>query len=321
MAPHRGFGACLGIGVESTWGTAVSRTNWIRANSLGLRRVRAKERVPHLGHYGQTSTMDRDFFIASDFSEGAISFPVAYNDSSVLLLRHALGANAAPAGSDPYTHTLTLASPGSTGLTLEQISGTIGGAGNMTEVFEGALANTTRLMVEAGGLMSCEINYIAQTSGGLAAAGTPSLNTTREYIAHNHAGSLTHGGTAMVVRSLEVNLNRNLERNHELGSLNTSVPVEGGLDLEVEATVLWQAATAHSRYLDDTQGDLAVTFTGTSSRALVLTAHNALIIDRSAPVSSKGGILETIRFRCYADSSDQGLSLAFTNGNATHDVN
>lgn len=321
MAKHRGFGAWVGLGVESTWGTPVARTNFLRVQSAGLRRTRTKTRVPHLGHFGQVSTMDRDFYVESDFAGGPIAWPVAYNDSSALLFRHIFGTNV-DSGAGPFTHTMTLSSPPPTGLTIEQMSGTAGGSGNMSEVFEGCLINSARLSVEAGQLLMAELDVIAETSQGLVAGGAPTLNTTREYVQHQHLGSsITLGGTAFPCKSFTINVNRNLERNHELGSLFTQVPIEGGLDIEIEATVLWEVDTWDTRYLADTQGSFVATFTGTAPHVLAFTAHNCLITDNGRSVSSKGAVQQSLKLRPFADGTNQGLTAVFTNSNATHLIN
>jgi hypothetical protein len=317
MAVHRGFGATIGLGEEVTWGTAVARTHWLRPMRTGLRRTRTHVPLATLGDLSQTSTIDKTFYVESDFAGGSFQIPMAYDDSTLLVLKHLLGGLATSGASAPYTHALTPASL-PVGLTIEQINGTPG-TGNMTEVFEGCRLTSGRISIEAGGIMMLEAEVIAETSGGLAAAGTPTYNTTREYIKHNHAGTMTVGGTNHPLRSLSISIDRGLQRNHELGSLLTKEPVEERLSIEIETTVLWQAATWHGNYLADTQGDLSLVFTGTGDNGLTLTASNLLVIDRSSDVSGPGGILETIRYKAFADATgaDQGLSFSFTNDNAT----
>jgi hypothetical protein len=319
-AVHRGFGASIGIGVESVYGTPVARTNWLRGTTVSGRRTLDKPLVPHLGDLSQVSTMMRNFYTASDNASGTISYPLAYDDSSVLLARHTFGTNA-DGGAGPFTHTMTLSSPLPGPLTVEQISGTPA-TGNMTEVFTSCLINTTRYIFEVGKIAMVEHDFIAQTSGGLVAAGTPSQNVTREYVQHQQAGtSFSVFGSVLAVRKFTIAINRNLQRNQELGALTTQIPIEGGLEIEMEAQVLWQSATWYTNYLNSTQGNLQLTFTGTSSRSLAITSQNVLVVDRSAPVNTAGGILETIKLRPHADASNQGLSMVFTNGNAVHTSN
>lgn len=318
---NRGFGGTLGIGIEGTWGTPVARTNWLPIVSAGLRRNRNREVSPNLGYLGQVSTMPRDFYVTNDFAGGPLTLEVAFDDSSVLLARHIFGTNT-DTGVGPFTHTMTLSSPLPTGLTMELISGTAAsGGGNMTEVFEGCLVNSARYYVESGKKMLLDLDIMAETSGGLVAAGTPTYNVTREYVQHRQMGTMTLGGTTVPVKSLEITINRNLSRNQELGSLLTQRPVEDRLDIEIAASVLWQQPDWDTKYLADSQGALAVTFTGTSNRTLAIAAQNVLVMDTGRQVNTAAGINQTIRLRPFADATNQGLSFAFTNANAVHTTN
>lgn len=318
---NRGFGAVIGAGVESTWGTVVARTVWKRVTSAGLRRTRSRSIVPVLGDLAQVSTNPRDFYVENDFAGGPISMPMAYDDATVLFCRHLLGANV-DSGAGPFTHTQTLASPGQVGLSIEQISGTpASGGGFMAEVFEGCSINGGRISVEAGKLMMLDLDIIAETSQGLVAPGTPTYNTTLQHIAHQHAGTLAIGGTNFPVKSFAISVARNLSRNQELGSLLTQRPVEDRLDIEIDATVLWQQSNWDANYLADTQGTLTLTFTGTSNRALAITAHNVLVMDVSRPVSSAGGIQQSVKMKTFSDNTNQGLNLVFSNANATSLIN
>jgi hypothetical protein len=320
---NRGFGATAGFGIEATWGTPVARTNWMPVVSAGLRRTRNRQDSPNLGYLGQASTMPRNFYLENDFAGGPITTEVAFDDSSVLLARHIFGTNV-DSGGGPFTHTMTLSSPLPTGLTIEQISGTpASGGGNVAEVFEGCLINSARYYVEHGKRMMVDLDIIAETSQGLVASGTPTYNTAREFITHNMMGTLTLGGTSCAVKSLAITISRNLERNGELGSLFTQRPVENRLQVEIDANVLWQQSTWDTNYLADTQGALAVTFTGTSSRTLVIAGQNVAVWDVGRAVSSAAGIQQSIKLRPFADANgtNQGLSFAFTNANAVHTTN
>lgn len=321
MTIHRGFGASIGIGVESTWGTAVSRTNWLRAASHGVIRKRTKNMIPHLGGAGEASTNYRYFYNESDFVEGPIAFPVAYDDSSVLMLRHILGANAT-AGAGPYTHTLTLGSPLPNGLTLEMISGTAGsGTAKVAEVFEGCLLGSARLEVSAGGVMTCETQVMGETSQGIVSPGTPTYSSSQEWVQHSHAGTFTVFGSTVKVQSMSINIDRGLQRNHELGSLLTSQPYEGRLQVDVDLTTMWQSDTFYDALLADTQNDATITFTGTGNNALAITLQNAVAMEVSRPVNGAEGISQTIRMRCFSDGTDEGLKMVFTNDNVAHSTN
>ena len=320
-AVHRGFGATLGIGAEVTWGTAVARTNWIRLISESLKRAIAKEKVPHLGSFGQVSTNYQHRFTREDFAGGQIVFPFAYDDSSVMLARNALGANV-DSGAGPYSHLLTLASPNPYPMTLEVIRGTASsGSGHPAEVFEGCLISDFELSMENGGLLTCSADVIAETSGGPVAAGSPSYSSGGEWVKHNHLSSLTFNSTQRKLKSFKINVKRNLDRNHELGSLLTSIPVENRLEIGFEIQMLWQSVDWMTEFLADTSSDLLIALAGTGDNAMDITLHNANIDDVSNPVSSAGGVMRTITGTAYADATDQGLSIEISNGSALATAN
>ena len=317
--PVRGFGLTLGLGEESTWGTAVARSNWLRLASASLKRQVITEKLNHLGTYGQTSTAHRYNFISREEVGGRISWPLMYNDSSLMLLKHAMGATV-DAGAGPYTHTLTLASPPPVGLTMELIKGTHASL-STAQVFEGGKLDNLEIAWEAGQIVQCSADVIAQAAGGITSAGTPSYNSTPyPVIAHQMTTALTIGGNPYQSRSVRLRVSRGLQRNQEIGSLYTSEPFESRLTVELEVEVLWQDSAWHTAHYASTAADVTFAFAD-SPRALTGTLHNAIPVDVSEPTDSAEGIRQTIRFEAYADSSDQGLSLVFTNANALTTTN
>lgn len=319
MSVNRGFGLTFGFGEESSWGTAVSRTNWLRGQSSTLQAATSWEMVPDLGYYGQASTMQRNKFPSATTAGGDITFPMAYNDSTLLVLKHLFGADA-DAGGGPYLHTLTLASPTLPGLTIEQISGT-GPSDNLTQVYEGCKVASATMEVSAGGIMMCTASVIAETAGSYTTAGTPSYNSAPVYIQHNHAGSLSWNSASFVVQSLRIRVDRQMQAPRELGSLLISQPFEDGLMVEIEASGLWRANTAPAGNIAGTDSDLTITFTGPSNNSLAITAHNCHVASYSNPTNAAGGIQQTMTWRAKADGSDQGLTFVVTNANTTTETN
>jgi hypothetical protein len=316
----RGFGLTGGWGSEVTWGTEVARTNWLPLNNCNVKRVRTKQIIPHLGYLGQASSNPREFYNDEDRVEGSFEFNAAFDDSTLFLLRHLFGTVSSGAG-PPYTHTFTLASPQPEGLTMEVIPGTSPGFNN-SQQFVGCLLSRGTITVRPGSPVVVACDVMGKTSGGLEAAGTPTYNTTRQHILQNLAGNITLGGTAVACKQMVIRIDRGLEPLRELSSLNPSRPVESRLDLSIELLLAWQAAKFHTNFFADTIEDLAVTFTGTSSRAAALTAHNCLVMDTSEGVSSPGQIEQRVTLKPFADSGgDQGLALAITNANAAATTN
>lgn len=317
MAVGRGFGTSIGVGEESTWGTEVARPNWLRVNSASIKRSRSKTPIGDLGRLGQASSSHREFFVDQDNVEGSFAWNVAYDDSSILLLKHLMGANVT-AGAGPYTHTLTMASPVPTGLSIEQIPGTHGF--NAAQQFTGCKLASGSLSISPGQPLVCEASVIGRTSGGLEAAGTPTYSSNGERIYQHQLGAITLGGTTIPLKSLSIAWDRGLERLRELGSLFTSEPVEGRLSITLDLVAAFQQADFHTKFFADTQGDLVATFTS-GAKSLAITAHNCLVEDLSEPVSAVGMVEQRIQLRAFADATDQGLALVFTNANASHSTN
>lgn len=321
-----GFGGTWFIAQEATWGTAAARTNAIRMNSVGLIRNITRELVPHLGDIGQVSTNPKHDFVKDDMAGGPGQFCLAYDDSSLMLLRHMFGTVADSGAPSTYTHLFSLASALPVGLTIEQINGTPGTVlTNMTEVFEGCRIASWSLGCEAGGLLTADVEVIAQTSGGIVAAGSPTLPGAPEYIKHNHAGAFTFNSVVRPFRSFKLNVSRGMQRNQEMGSNFTSEPFETQLDVMLEVTTLWQQSNWYSEYLAGTQADGTLTFTGsTSPNSCALTFQGGKINSVKRAVSAKGAILETISMRLFADAasgSDQGVTLSMVNDNALYTDN
>lgn len=319
---HRGFGLTLGLGTESTYGTAVARDRWVRLFSSSLRRTRSKRTIPHLGSYGQVSTNERDYLIERDEVGGSVVLPISYDDASLSLVRFLLGGNATT-GSGPYVHSMTLASPVNTSFTMELISGTPNGVSNQdtAEVFEGCVISRGSLVIEAGSQMIGTMDIIGETSGGSVAAGTPTYSSNGLPILHNHLGAVSLNSIDRPCRRITITVDRQLQRNFELGSLFTQQPIETRLMCEIEIETVWQQEVWTNEYYADTQNDLTATFTGTGGRQLALTAHNVLVMDESRPVSQAGEVIQTIRLKALADGTDQGLAFAVTNGNSAVTAN
>lgn len=314
---HRGFGGCIGAGIESVWGTPVARTGWVRAYSLGLERIRTAKAVEHLGDYGEVSTNYKHDYVESDNAGGVVSFPFGFNDTTSLFLKHLFGA-VDTSGGPTYTHVFTLASPTLPGLTLEQISGTSNGNGNTAEVFEGCKINRGTISWEAGGIMTFEADIIAQTSQGLVAAGTPSFGTP-EWIKHHMMGTFTYNSVARPVKSMKLTINRNLERNHELGSFFTSEPNETAITAMLDVTTLWQQSNWDTEYLADTRAAGSLTFTGTAPHELGVDLNSARIMSVKRNVNSRGAIEQQISMQLFIPTGDseQGVSFSLINQKAT----
>src|SRR5262245_14233225 len=132
--PPVGRGLAFGFGNETTWGTAVSRTIWVRGLSESMKRTLSY--IPRGVLVEASGSRNiRSTFLASDMAGGTLEFLVGYEGMG-RILQHILHGTPTTTGpvSSIYTHTYLLAtSPPTGGLTIEVIRGNSG----ISEVFEG----------------------------------------------------------------------------------------------------------------------------------------------------------------------------------------
>ena len=317
--PYLGRGAAIGFGEEVTWGTAVSRTNWLRVTNLSI--VREIEYLPrnHLGHRGATSANRRaERYKSTDNVSGTFEFEAAYDDSTLLLLKHALGA-VSTTGSGPYAHAFTLAEALPAGLTIEAIYGN-----GSAEVFEGCMITQLTLSVEAGGIMTGSCEIIGQTSGGLVSAGTPTYSSKGAPILHHQGGNLTFDSLDDRVSSLEIVVNNNLTRRLLIGSAQTQQPVRGDFqEITITAVREYDTDDLHADFLAQTNADAAITFTGTGNNVCAFTFHNCELTSNphAGGVTGPGIIEQTLEFVALSDGTNEGLAITVDNDNASATAN
>ena len=304
---YSGRGSAIGSGEESTWGTAVARSAWRPAISSNL--LRTVERVPRPNlQTGAAGVMRRSHFTAADNAGGSVSIELTYENCG-MWVKHLLGA-AATTGSSPYTHTYTLGTL-PTGLTIENIRGT-----GTSEVFEGCRINTGTFAVSAGGVMSLDLDIIAETSAARGTAPTPSYGAGDTPVLHSHAGQFSFNSVSYDLVSMSLAVNNALARRQLLGSAVTKQPkrndfqsVELSVEIEVE-DALYQSMIA------DDQSDAVITFTSGALSA-AFTIHNAYLTSASDPVTSAGIVSQSLSFVGESDGTDEGLSIAIVNTNSS----
>lgn len=310
-----GFGTAVGIALESTWGTAIAHgsiVNWLRVTSLSLAREVEYVDRPHLGTTRTTPEARRTHFLASDKVAGGFEWIASYDDSTTMMMVHALGTVATTGTAAPYTHTCTLG-PLPTGLTVEGLYGN-----QANEIFEGCKINTLTLSIEAGGLMTAAVELLGQTSGGLIASAAATHTAAGEPITFSHAGTFSFNSVNYTLKSLEITLDNKLTERMLLESANTLEPTRSDFpEVTMTATLEFGSNNLYSAMIADTESDAAITFTGAGDNAMTFTLHNAYVVSATQPVSSAGVLEQTVTFRGQSDATDLGLKVAMSNDNAS----
>ena len=308
---YLGRGSYVGIGEETTWGTAVAASHFRPLISSSL--TRTVSQLPRTDlHSASGSAMRRSHFQESEEVSGSFSVLATYTGNIGLLLKHALGAAATTStgGSPAYQHDYTLAAALPAGLSIENIRGTSGNS----EKFEGCKINTLSLDVSAGSEMTCNFDIIGETAAARASASTVSVASTESVVLHHQAGQFSFNSANYDLSSLSLTVNNNLDRRMLLGSKLTAEPTrsdfqEVTLSVELESTdALYVALTA------STTSDASITFTDSSSRTFTITLHNAYLSEFTDSIDGAGIVTASATFVGESDGTDEGLLIRVVNG-------
>lgn len=310
--PFSGYGMAIGVGKETTWGTAVARgTNWLRAAKWSLARQQIRETIAHLTH-GDAGDVQEEFSVREE-AGGGISFPLRYVGVQGLILEAIFGL-VATTGASPYVHTYTMAST-LPSLTLE------GRRGNsvISEVFEGCKGKSAVLSCSVGEVATLGVDFMAQTGAVRGASGTPAYGAG-EPVAFHQMPTVTFNSVAYTVKSYSLEFANELGRVDELGSLTTAEPGFSGLrTVRLKATLAYRSDTLYVAQNALTSGDVTWTHTGaTSPNSLALTLKAATLQSVSDPVETAGYLEQQVEWLGHAAGAVGSCIAVVTNGQSAH---
>lgn len=302
--PYRSLGSCLGLGLEVTPGTAVSRTRWVYINGSSLTQT-ARNRATRgrLAHKSTAFVASR--FVADEQVGGTVTVPGSYSALG-LLLRAALGT---VTGTGPYTFSAAASLPS---LTIEQVVGTSGSS----EVYSGCKVNSMTMNATPGSEVTFAFDLIGMSKAVAGAAGSPTL-TDAVPIEHYEV-TVTWGGTAIgTIKSLSSVLNNGLNRRPQLGSLRTAEPSVGVREVRTTIVVDKENFAYRASEIADTQGDLVITCTDTATggKTLVYTIQDCTCKVTETIGESVSDLTTSLEFE-----SIDNPQIVVTNGEATYDV-
>lgn len=308
--PFLGRDSYIGIGEETTWGTAVARTQWFRLVSENLRRTVVKNERGVLAEASGSGNI-RSHFRSRDSVAGDVVFLVGYEGQG-LVWKHVLWGTPTTTGpvGGIYTHTTKMGSaPPTGGLTVEIIRGT----STTAALYEGMRVTKAVAEITAGELMRVTLSLVGETST-LPAAGTATVTANELDVLHSQVGTASWNAVNYTARMLRVEVDNKFAERQLLGSLLPKEPKQGAFrDVRVSMDAELENDNLQAGYTADTESDLAFTATGTGSRTMAFTLHNAYIDDNSAPLSQVGVIAESTVFRGQSDGTDEGLQVVIAN--------
>jgi len=312
MTLYVGQNAALGIGLETTYGTPVSRTAWLSLVSAGLR---ARQQITPRSHLRRgTGGLPVSHYAGRKEVGGPAE--VELTTEGVGLLLYAAMGGRASSGSGPYAHTFSLADE-LPSLTLEVVRGEgRHSASAEAEVFAGCVINSLTLRAEAHSPVRLSFEALAQDSGGRVSAGTPSY-AGGQLLHADQITTATWGGTDVLVRSIEVTLDNGHGFRDRTGAATTARPTRTNDRSAVVRITMDYAGPAFEAALHaGTTGDLVIGFVAGDDE-LQVTLHNCRVTECDAPVQGAGVISQSVTLAAQADGTDRGLAVVLTNSQSS----
>ena len=311
MAIRSGLAAQIGIGVESTVGTAATPTRFYEFNDESI--AMTIERIESEGLRTGNRVLRSDRFVSGQKAiEGSFSMDMTAGNTAILF-KHALGA-VATAGS--YVHTCTMSDPFGLGLTLE-----VGRPGNDGTVraftYAGCKINTLDLSVSVGELLSAEFGIIGTTAETIGSVTSASYGTGLELL-HFAGAAITVAGTAYPCKDFSLSVNNGLTGDrYVLGSQIAQQPIASSM-AEVTGSLVAEFvdATAYNRVVNATTAAIVATFTDSASKSITVTVPVARFDGDTPTVGGPDILDQTLNFKGLFNGTDSPVTIAVANGDS-----
>ena len=316
MANGIGAGTYIGIGEETTEGTAVTPTLFLPVRSGDWKRDIAKEVLEPLGLPGDAIPASRGTFVTADNAGGSFAITGYYNSVLLLtLLKHAFG-NVTTAGAGPYTYTydMTRTQPTKPSLTIEGVIGR-GGPSSNAEQYAGSRISKIDFTVSNAAPVVVNVEFMAQATAGRVSPTSPTFAGSLQPATHNHATDFTFNSVQSTdITSLKLSIDLKHERAPQLGSLTSGAMIQAGLvEVTIEVTQRFYSNANYAAYIAKTEAAGALTITnGTQSMAFSFGALE--VMSNSTPPGGAGVIEQTTTYKAHGTTSiPGGVGLVITN--------
>ena len=311
MAIRSGLAAQIGIGVESTVGTAATPTRFYEFNDESI--AQTNERIESEGLRTGNRVLRSDRYASGQKAiEGSFSMDMTA-DNTAILFKHALGA-VATAGS--YVHTCTMSDPFGLGLTIE-----VGRPGNDGTVraftYAGCKINTLDLSVSVGELLSAEFGVIGTTAETIGTVTAASYASSLELL-HFAGAAITVAGTAYPCKDFSLSVNNGLTGDRfVLGSQVAQQPIASSLaEVTGSLTAEFVNATAYNRVVNATHAAVVATFTDSTGDSITVTVPVARFDGDTPSVGGPDILDQTLNFKGLFNGTDSPVTIAVANGDS-----
>lgn len=227
----------LGVAIEATRGTPVSPTFWVPWATMSF--VEKIEEAREEQAHGVIADSDSKYVVMK-MGEGEVEAQI-YDKAMGVFLTGLMGAVPVTTGSNPYTHTYTLANTNQhKSLSLYWTDP------DRSEIYPMSMVDSFQIAVEPNGIVNYTVGFKSKQAKDWTAQSSAYTSLGSKFL-HQHVqvklaaavGSLS-GATAISLKNLELNINKNTMFDAVMGTvepediLNQQLSVEGTLELNLE---------------------------------------------------------------------------------------
>ncbi|MEL0098454.1 MAG: phage tail tube protein, partial [Opitutae bacterium] len=285
-----GFESTIGIGEESTYGTAVAATAWY--------------------HLTEPPTFDPSYprnlkrTMGGQFTRKAIdarreptvSFKVITSyDGFGWLLKHAIGdSSVSTSGAGPYTHTIA-ASTMPVGLTIEADYGAASLTSGTTMAFTGAMIEKLTLTQAHGDFLEVSVDAVAESVDYVTKAAVS--YPTDNFLEYSGLGTATINSNAQFLRNLELTINNDLRADRfAMGSKTRNGLDRKTMTVTGSAEVDLDSMDEINLAVNGTDTAMTFTWSGASSHSLSMALSGSNIMSANPSASGEDDYTVSIEF-------------------------
>lgn len=319
MGVGLGLTGFVGIGQESSYGVAASRTNFFEINDESLAVEENKIESAALASVGirESKVAQGGISVGGDFS-----YDVQYAGCE-RLFKHGLGQ---VASSQPdvtsypqvWDHTFTIADDLPEGLTVEVYRGTEDFATEPDKSFLYTGCRITNINLSCGvdDLLKMTASVIGRDEGRVAKS-TPSYNLAE--LAVYHQGTVRWDGGDVECENFSIDIANALEARPRLGSRFTRQPKRSGkLSVSGSFTAEFTGWSQYDDFRNNTSRQMTLVFEGPNIAAafynrITITMAVAKVLGYRVVNAQPGRLMMEVQFKAYRTDSAGELSIVMRN--------
>lgn len=291
----------LGVGKETTYGTAVSATKYydILRESLRLRKTLI---------FDTDSVASREVLKSArgiEHVEGDIEMNLNSQEIGHILL--SLLGSVSTSGTGPYTHTFTPAED-LPSLTLRSILDAV-----TEKIIAGVVVDTFELTADVG--KARVVVGVLGKSLTFSTPSTPTFSAQEDFVGGE--AIVTLAGTTKKPRRLTLRINNNLEQIFVLGDYSMQKPKPKKLDVTGSFELDFESTTEYNDFLNMTPKDLEITFTK-GSHSIKFDIDKFYYTDARVEVRGRELLVGRFDFRAVKPETGNSIKVILVNDDSSY---